>query len=357
MSIILTLVIFTIIVVIHEAGHMLVAKRCNVLVEEFAIGMGPKLFGFKKGETLYSIRLLPIGGYCRMADDVGERTDFISFTETSPLQRIAICFFGPLMNFVLALLIMIAISTTMPISTTNITEIMPNSPAYNSGLLVGDKITAVEGRGIRDINDFSFYAAGEGTKEITVKRDNKLLNIQITPILDDNNEYKYGFALELMPPYFDISNKYADINEEKGNIGNYIISGYNQTISLIKMTFYGFLDLVTSKTDLSQLSGPIGVNTLVSDIYSKTTDTNNATLLRLIIIICHLMALLSANLGVINLLPIPALDGGRIILAFIELIIRRKLPNNIESLIHITGFALIMGLGIYIAFNDILKLI
>lgn len=357
MSVILTLLIFTVIVVIHEAGHFWVAKRCNVLVEEFSVGMGPRLCGFKKGDTEYNIRILPLGGFCRMAEEVEGRTDVISFNDTTPLQRIAICFAGPLMNFVLAFIAMTIISMCSYMMTTNITAINENSAAAEAGIQVGDTITAVDGHSIHSRNDFDFYTSqsADGNYILTVKRNGKNIDFDITPRYDEKEKRSlFGFSLDIKAPYFDVMNINQDNILEKGSILEYFSYGFFSMISIVKMTAYAFIQLITSKIALTEMSGPIGITSAVGEVYRETVAVSKwAVLLSML----NLTALLSANLGVINLFPLPAIDGGRIVIAIIELATRKTVPKNIEAIIHFIGFVLLMALAVYIAFNDVLKLI
>ncbi len=357
MSIILTLLIFTVIVVIHEAGHFFIAKKFGVLVEEFSVGMGPKLCGFKKGDTQYNIRILPLGGFCRMAEEVENRDDVISFNDTTPLQRILICAAGPIMNFVLAFIVLTAIALCSYMLTTDITAVNENSPAAEAGIQAGDIITAVDGHSVHSRNDFNFYTAQSNTERyvITVKRNGKKMNFAVTPRYDENEKRTlFGFSLDIKAPYFDVMDLDKSNMLEKDSIFQYISYGYFNMISIVKMTAYAFVELITSKIAITEMSGPIGITSAVGEVYNETVKVSGWAVLFSML---DLTALLSANLGVINLFPLPAIDGGRIVIAFIELITGKTVPKNIEGIIHFIGFALLMALGIYIAFNDVLKLI
>ncbi len=357
MSVILTLLIFTVIVVIHEGGHFWVAKKCNVLVEEFSVGMGPKLWGFKKGDTDYNIRILPLGGFCRMAEEVEGRDDVISFNDTTPLQRIAICFAGPLMNFVLAFIAMTVIAMCTYMMTTNITAINENSAAAEAGIQVGDTITAVDGHRVYSRNDFNFYTS-QSTDDnyvLTVKRNGRNMDFDISPRYDDNEKRSlFGFSLDIKAPYFDVMGLNEDNLLEKGSLLEYFSYGFFSMISIVKMTAYAFVQLITSKIAITEMSGPIGITSAVGEVYRETVAVSKWAV---ILSMLNLTALLSANLGVINLFPLPAIDGGRIVIALIEFITRKTVPKNIEAIIHFIGFVLLMALAVYIAFNDVLKLI
>ncbi len=357
MSVILTLLIFTVIVVIHEAGHFWVAKKCNVLVEEFSVGMGPKLCGFKKGDTEYNIRILPLGGFCRMADEAEDRDDVISFNDTTPLQRIAICFAGPVMNFILAFAAMTIIGMCTYMMTTDIVAISENSAAAEAGIQAGDTITAVNGHKVYSRSDFDFYTS-QSTDDnylITVKRNGRNMDFNISPRYDEKEKRSlFGFSLDIKAPYFDVMGLNKDRLLEKASLVKYFSYGFFSMVSIVKMTAYAFVQLITSKIAITEMSGPIGITSAVGEVYRESAALSKWAV---ILSMLELTALLSANLGVINLMPLPAIDGGRIVIAFIELITRRTVPKNIEGLVHFIGFVLLMALGIYIAYNDVLKLI
>lgn len=353
MSVILTLLIFTVIVVIHEAGHMIVAKKFKVLVSEFAVGMGPKIWGFKKGDTSYNLRLLPLGGFCRMEEEVNDRTDVISFNDTTPVQKILICLAGPMMNFILAFVLMAGISLCIPVSNTSITNVNEGTPAAEIGIEVGDKIIAVNGHGVHSSQEIEFFKNGSNQPdEIAVKRNSKRIDYTITPI-KSSDRYIYGVELAKKAPYINVFHEdYGSLI--KGELWEYIAGGFWSVIFFIKATVIGFVRLITAKLAVTELSGPIGVTSEVGAVY---VDSAKYGITAVVLSMSRLTVLLSANLGVLNLFPLPALDGGRIVIGFIELITRRKVPQNVEGFIHFIGFALLMTLGVYIAFNDVLKLL
>lgn len=353
-SIIITLLIFTVIVVIHEAGHMVVAKKCKVLVTEFAVGMGPKIWGFKKGDTEYNIRILPLGGFCRMEEEVEGRTDVISLNDATPLQKILICFAGPFMNFVLALIIMIGIGLCTYITTTTVTYVYDNSPAQEAGIEVGDKIVEVNGHSTHIKQDIDFYRNGGTTPDnVVVKRNGERIEMTITPYEKDGS-YIYGVGTAVKAPYFDVLNLNENNTLVKGELWEYIVSGFWSVLSIVNITVISFVRLITAKIAVTELSGPIGVTSAVGEVYTQAVEYGMG---QVVISMLDLTVLLSANLGVLNLFPLPALDGGRIVVAFVELIARRRVPPNIEGFIHFIGFVLLMALGIYIAFNDVIKLL
>ncbi len=358
MSIIITLIIFTVIVVIHEGGHFFAAKKCKVFVEEFAVGMGPKLFGFKRGDTLYSVRLLPIGGYCKMADEKPEDSDKIGFNNANVWQRIFIALAGPFMNFVLALIVLTFMSMATGVSTTYVTDTIKGFPAEAAGIVKGDKIVAINGKAVHIRSDIDFYLSehtGE-VLEVTLKRGSERIKATVVPKANDEGRYLIGVTTQFKAPMLSLGiyggDELAEL--ERAGLFTCIADGFWNMIFLIKVTVLGVIKMLTFNVSVNEISGPIGVTTVVGDAYTQTIkDGAIFTVLTML----NLGALLSANLGVINLVPIPALDGGRVFVYLIEIVRGKQLPPNKEGIINLIGFALVMGFGIFIAVNDVLKLI
>ena len=359
MSVIITLIIFSIIVVIHEWGHMRVAKACGINVEEFAVGMGPKLVGFEKGGTLYSIRLLPLGGFCRMTDETDKEKGIKGFNDSNVWQRIAVCIAGPLMNFVLALAVMtiycMMTSVTFPV----VESLSPDTPAEAAGLQPGDRVVSINGKNVHIYSDLGYYISesGKNPMDVVVKRGKEKLAYTITPkFSEEDQRYIIGIVLTSKAPMIDIG-LYKDIPDDmpRANFLESLHEGYWSGIFIVKVTFEGFVKMFTGEVSTDELSGPIGVTTVVGETYETTKRELGMT--ATIMTLAEITALLSANLGIINLLPIPALDGGRLLIFVVEIIRRKRIPPEKEGMINLAGFALMMLLGIFIAYNDILKII
>jgi regulator of sigma E protease len=359
MSVIITLIIFTVIVVIHEWGHFFIAKRCNILIEEFAVGMGPKLFGIQRGDTLYSVRLFPVGGYCRMADEKVEGSDKIGFNDANVWQRIAVAVAGPVMNFVLALIVLTVIALCSGIATNTVTGVMDGFPASEVDIQAGDKLVDINGTAIHIRDELDFYLS-EHTGEslnITVKRDGKKHSVNITPRLDEESgRMLIGIKTGYKAPAVNVGLYSSDMlqGQTKASLLECVSYGYWDMFFLVKLTATGVVKMLTFHVSMDEISGPIGVTTVVGDAYQSTIKYG---VMDTVLTMLNLVALLSANLGVINLVPIPALDGGRIFVYLIEIIRRKQLPPEKEGIINLIGFALVMGLGIFIAVHDIIKLI
>ena len=359
MSVIITLIIFTVIVVVHEGGHFWASKMCNVYIEEFAVGMGPKLFGFKKGETLYSVRLLPIGGFCRMADEKPEDTNKIGFNDANVFQRIFIALAGPLMNFVLALAVLTFMAMSTGVSTNIVKDVSEDSAAAEAGIQEGDRIVAINGTKINIRSDIDFYMTEnpEAKLQLTVDRNGERLKYNLEPRYDkESGRRLMGVTTLYKAPCLNMGIYSADEVEgvPKSTVIDCVRDGFYNMCFLVKVTVIGVVRMLTFNVSVNEISGPIGVTTVVGDAYKETAK---AGAIYTVLTMLNLGALLSANLGVINLVPIPALDGGRIFVYLIEIIRRKKLPPEKEGLINLVGFALVMGFGIFIAVSDVLKLI
>ncbi len=347
MVIIIFILIFGIIIAVHELGHFIAAKSCGVFVEEFAIGMGYSIFSLKKKDTLYSIRILPFGGYCKMKNEDEKSDDEDSFSNATKLKKFIILFAGAFMNFLLAVFIFFIISLFSYISTTNIESVAENSPAYEAGLQAGDKIYKINDKRVRIFEDISYLIQleGDSTIKMTVERDNELLDFYVTPSLQDGS-YIIGIYSNAKAPF--ISKGYEGL--EKSTFFEAIYNGYWKTVFTVKSIFEGLIDLVSFNVELKDITGPIGLAPIIGETYAEAITYGIKSV---ILTMLNLTAILSFNIGIINLLPIPALDGGRILFLFIELIRRKPIPPEKEGVIHFVSFVILIAFGILIAFKDL----
>lgn len=346
MTIICFLLILTIIVSIHEFGHFIFAKKAGIYVYEFSIGMGPRLLKFKRknDETEYSIRLLPIGGYVQMAgeslDDDKKVPKEKNMNSKKWYQRVLVVIAGILFNFILSIIILfiVGLASNSPKTTTTVTGIEEGSAAYNSGLKNGEQIVYLNNIKINNADRLQLelqVVYGE-TVEFGVKDKNNVVRVvPITPekIVSEDGKttsYKYGFGLET--------------KTNKG-IWEAIKYAFTKFIGLIVQMFLTVWYLITGKIGLSNLSGPVGIFSVVEQ----------STKLGFINVI-YLMGYLSLNVGVINLLPIPALDGGRLLFLIIEKIKGSPLNPKYENIVNSVGFILLMILIVVVSYNDILRL-
>ncbi len=352
-------IIFGVVVVAHEFGHFIVAKANGIKVLEFSIGMGPKLVKFTKGDTEYSLRLLPIGGACMFEGEDGlfeedEETERIqeenplerpkttqegSFQNASVWARIATVFAGPLFNiilgYLLAIIIVIACGSIVP----KVLEVHEEYPAYEAGLEEGDIITAINGEKIHLFREIQLnamlYSAGE-VWEVEYERDGETYTT--TMVLKENNG---SYIMGITGGELHIS-KGFDLFEYSWYEVRYWL---NTTFKSLKMLVLGQL----TKDDVA---GPVGVAGVISDTIEETKQYGFLTVL---VNMVNIALLLSINLGIMNLLPIPALDGGRLIFLLIEAVIRKPVPKKAEAIVHMIGFVFLMLLMVLVLFNDISK--
>lgn len=346
MTIVYFILILGIIVCIHEFGHFLFAKKAGIYVYEFSIGMGPRLFKWnrKNDETTYSIRLLPIGGFVQMAGEDLEADEKSEIPKDKMMQnkkwhqRFLTIIAGVMFNFILAivLLFVIALIHGAPYLGTRVGEVTENSPAAIAGLEAGDKIIKVGNKKVNNADMLMLEIQVQNGKEtifVVEKKDGKTNEIVITPkkvIVDKKEGYQYGFGLET--------------KTEKGIIGA-IKYAFGKTISLVEQMIFIIGYLFTGKLALSSLAGPVGIFQVVGET-AKTGILN----------IIYLIAFMSINVGFLNLLPIPAFDGGRLLFLIIEKIKRSPVSPKVENAIHSVGFVLLMILMVVITYNDILRL-
>lgn len=331
-TIISSIIIFLLVILIHEFGHFIVAKMNGVSVLEFSIGMGPKLFQKESNGTLYSLRLLPVGGYCQLEGEDEENDSPNSLNNQSPFVRLKVILAGAIMNFILAFILLILLMSVSRVST-EVSGVLEDSPAYSSGIQTGDKIVSINGKNINDGEELlKNIKESQGDLDIGVIRDSQSKNIKVTPRLE-NNVRKIGVNFQ---EEYDIKNFSLIKGFKKG-----VITFLNLTGMLYK--FLGML--ITGQLGLGGVSGPVGV---VKEI-GNAAKTGVANLI-------FLLAYININLGVFNLLPIPALDGGRAIFILIEMIFGKKISQEKEGYIHMVGLILLLALIAIVTIKDVIKL-
>ena len=335
MTIVAALLLFGVIILIHELGHFLLAKKNGVTVHEFAIGMGPKIYSKEKNGTLYSIRALPIGGYVSMEGEDEESNNPGSFSRKSILQRVSIIFAGPLFNLILAVIFLIPVFIYIGSPTTTLDEIIDNSPAQEANLQKGDIIKSVDGEEIDSWNEFTEVVSTSNGKELNlvVERNNTEVKTNLIPEKSEDGTYKIGVTCERN------MNIITAIKDSFVTTGQMIV----QMVTFIKQMITG----TVPGGFTNSVAGPVGVITLVSDA-AKTGIIN----------LLYLGSIISLNLGIINLVPFPALDGGRLLLLFVEWIRGgKKINPDKEAMINMVGFCALMAFMVFITYNDVAKLL
>jgi len=323
------IVVFLILIFVHEFGHFIAAKSVGITVHEFALGMGPAIFKKQYKGTEYSIRILPIGGYCKMEGEDETSDDAGAFSNKSALARLFVLVSGAFMNLLLGFIVFIVIMfSTQQIPIPVIDAVVPNSGAEVAGLQSGDKITKVNNTTINSYNDLKFQLSRYKSGEISVSytRDGANNTVSLLPIKSEDGSFIIGLKPQV----------------ENLTFLTRIQNAYYQTEFMGKVVLVSLGDLISGKIAFTQMAGPAGI---VSEIGSAAKEGSSSLL--------FLVAMITINLGIFNLLPIPALDGGRVFFIIIELIRRKKIPAEKEGFVHLVGFALLILLMIFATSNDI----
>lgn len=327
-----TLFVFGLLITSHELGHFIVAKLSDVTVIEFAIGMGPKLFSIQRGETLYTLRLLPIGGYNKMLGEQEKSADPKAFSNKSPWVRLGIILAGATMNFLIAVVLFFLVTYNVGITKPIISKIETNYPAASAGLKINDKIIKANDTAIKNWSDFTdFVNSNQGKSfKLTLQRGNTQVQRVVTPIFDKKeNRYMIGIAG----------------TNVKGDFVGSLKNGLSLTGNSIGQMLAFLGNALHGKVNKEDVGGPVRIVKLSGEFAMAGIWS-----------LLYFTAFLSINLGVINLIPFPALDGGWVVILLYEGITRRKLDENKIGFVNFIGFAILMGLILVVTFNDIIKL-
>ncbi len=349
MYIILAILIFSILIVAHELGHFLTAKACGVQVNEFSVFMGPKLLQWKGKETTYSLRCIPLGGYCAMEGENEGSDNPRAFTNAAAWKRALILVAGAAMNFLLGFLIVLCIyAPAKQFSEPVLKDFYEGCPYHSEeGLQVGDRIRSVDGKRIRTVEDFSFVMSRTGESvDLVLLRDGKKVTLKDYPMVPVEYE-EDGETVLLYGLYF---------NVKDANLGTHLREAWYECLTFTRLVWTGLGDLVRGSVGLKDMSGPVGIVAVISETGEEAESTSEG-----ILQVLYLGAFIAVNLAVMNLLPIPALDGGRVfcllITCVIEAITKKKLDPKYEGIIHAVGMVILLGFMIFIMFQDVFKLI
>lgn len=323
--------VFLLVILLHELGHFTVAKMVGIKVNEFAIGMGPVVFKTEKNGTQYSFRALPIGGYVSMEGEEDDSDDPHSFNNAHVLSRIAVIIAGAIMNFVLAIVVLSIVSFNVGMPTTIINNTTENSPAEMAGILEGDKIIAVDDISIDSWNDVIDEIGNKDAKDeigVSVLRDKERVDLSLSPTLDEEGRTVIGIETRVNKSFT------GAIKGGFEKTGMFLGEMFN----FVRMAFRG-------NVSTKDLSGPVGVISIVGE--AAKMGFNNLLLI---------LGFISVNLGFFNLLPVPALDGSRLIFLLIELIRGKPIDPAKENLVHVVGFFLLIGLMIVVTYRDVINI-
>lgn len=426
LNILVAIIIFSVIVVFHELGHFLLAKKNGIEVTEFSLGMGPRLLSTVKGNTRYSLKLFPIGGSCMMVGEDGEEDGPGSFGHASVWGRISVVAAGPIFNFILAFVFALVITSVMGYDPPKVLSVEENSPAEEAGLQVGDIITSFQGKPISIGRDISLYESLYGMQQdqikMIVKRDGKKIDLNFKAASE--KKYMLGFSYvpdgepEITEVFVDgammkagvlagdvitaVDGTKVSTGEElqtylgehplgenavtitvsrdgkekeftvQPTVRTQVSTGFVYNLYREKTNFFGVLKysavevrywisstidslglLIKGTFRVNDLSGPVGI---VDAIGSSVEEAKSEGTVVMWMQMFYWAILLSANLGVMNLLPLPALDGGRLVFLLIEAVTKKKVNPNIEGMIHFAGFVLLMALMVFVFMNDIKRL-
>ncbi len=428
MRIVIALLILSGVIFFHELGHFLLAKASHICVNEFALGMGPRILSFKRGETVYALRLFPIGGMCAMKGEDDEDLSEGSFQSAKVWQRILVVAAGPLFNFLLALIIAWIVIFSVGADPARVVAVEEGSAAEAAGLQAGDLITSFEGGGVSNARELSMYLLLDGVPSdeisLTYTRNGQSYDLSyypeiitsyltgfnyngtdeqvvVTGLIDGYPMQEAGLSVgdiivgidgvslpttEAFTAYMTehpldgtpvevtflhngVSNTVTvaprissepnggfsfNLAREKQDFFTSVGYGFGELKYWINTTVKSLASLFTGRFAITDLSGPVGVVSVIGDVYEEAKADGA---LELVMSLLNLVILLSANLGVMNLLPLPALDGGRLVFLFIECIRRKPCNQKIEGAVHFIGIVALLGLAAFIAFNDVMKLL
>ena len=343
---IIAILVFGFLILIHELGHFITARIFNVTVNEFSIGMGPRLFSrtSKKTGIQYSLAAFPLGGFVAMAGEADESDDPNSFDKKPAWQRFIITAAGAFVNIVAGFLVTAILTAMIPSGNTTVSGFFdPSEQGYEVGdvstegtLCVGDRIIKVDGKRVRIFEELNYEIMRRGFEpiDLTVIRDGvevTLENVEFPTVEQDG----VGFGL-----------RDFTVKPVEKNLGNVIAFSWSKAVLIVRMCWESLIDLVTGRYSLSAISGPVGVSSAIGEAASAGIEP-----------FLYMFSLISINLGVMNLLPIPALDGGRLLTTAVEMVTRKKMPAKIENMINGIGLIILLGLSVVIMIKDVFQLI
>lgn len=342
MGIIIAILLFSFIIIFHELGHFLLARVNGIRVDEFSLGLGPTLIGKKFGDTFFCIKLLPFGGACMMGEDDVDDVSEGSFNSKSVWARMSVIAAGPVFNLILAWIFCTIFIISAGYRTTELTGVMDGSSAQEAGLQSGDVITEINGRNVHLWDDIEMYLATHP-------------DVTEYEVVFERDRARYTEQLELRTlegesaPLLGIQAS----GVKKAGFFDGIRYGLYKVKYWVNYTGDSIRMLVSGSAGIKDLSGPVGIVNIVGEVYESAAP---AGLFIIIVSMLNFAALLTTNLGILNLLPLPALDGGRLVFLIIEAIRRKRVSPEKEGMVHFAGFALLMILMVVVMYNDIMKL-
>ncbi len=345
------LIVFCVVILIHELGHFIAAKKCGIFVYEFAIGMGPVLLKKQGEETLYTIRLFPIGGYVKMQGEDEDDDSPRSFTSQSVLGRMMVISAGVIMNVILALVCFIIVNYTTYYPTLEIGSLIEDYPAKESGLEVGDKITKINGNRVNTYNEMMYELLYIEEASVIVEYSRGSQNYET--IIDRKWDETSGMHLIGFSPKYKFGAMFKEEGRDSVTLFDSIKKSVSETVFYVEFTVKSFIQLITLQLSMDNVAGPIGIVSSISSGFEETVESSG--LLLGVINIINFVGIISINLAVFNFLPLPALDGGRFVFLTYEAITKKPVPAEKEGYVHFVGFILLMSLAVFIAYKDIVR--
>lgn len=347
LTVIIAVLFFSLIVIVHEFGHYITARMFKVKIHEFAVGMGPKIFSKEKNGIVYSLRAVPMGGFCAMeGEDSGSSEEEGALCKKPPYQKLIILAAGAFMNILLGFLIVLiflgmSVSQTKMISVPTVSKTVEGSDA-SKYLKEGDRIIKVGNSNIHIVRDVNFAMQQNGNKavDITVKRGKDKLSFNISPYETEYENGEKGYIVGF------------ETTAQKATVINVLREAFFDTVWMGKAVFLSLKMLISGQVGMNEMSGPVGVVSAMN----QTARESGGGLVGILNLL-YLGAFISVNIGIMNLLPFPALDGGRILFTLFEAVRRKPVPAEKEGFVHMIGFMLLIALMIFATWNDIMRLI
>lgn len=343
MGVILAILLFSAIIIIHELGHFLLAKANKIRVDEFSLGLGPTLFGRQIGETKFSLKVLPFGGACMMGEDDVEDTSEGSFNSKSVWARISVIVAGPLFNLILGWILCVIMAAWIGYAAPVVTAVEEGYSAAEQGLQAGDVITGIGGKRVHlwdEISLKNLMNTNAEPLEVTYSRNGEETTITVEPRKLENDLF----------PRMGIE---GPVKRTRTGIFGSLKYGVYTTKYWIDYTFGSLKMLVTGQVGVKDMSGPVGIVDVVDETYQSSIQYG---IKNVVLNLMKLCILISVNLGIMNLLPLPALDGGRLVFLILEAIRGRRVAPEREGMVHFAGFMALMVLMVIVMYNDIMRL-
>lgn len=335
--ILFAILFFGVIIALHEFGHFSTAKLFKIKVNEFSIGMGPALLKKKKGETLYALRLLPIGGFVSLEGEDETSDDPRAFGNQKAWKRFIVIAAGATLNILLGfILIAVTLGLSGYVPSTVVQDVTENMYTEENGIMTGDEIIEIDNTRVHSARDlyYCLYRENDGKFDIVLERNGERKELSQVEVIYDLDNGMCSFIVGSDPVSF----------------ANIIPGTFKETASMTKMIWLSLIDMVRGNFGMKDISGPIGTINIVAETATDAVGTSDYSM------IIFILAFITVNIGMVNLLPLPALDGGRLFFILIEIVIRRPVPKKFEAVVHVAGLVLLLILMAVITFNDIANL-